>query len=108
MIDAKILSSEVSLDFLVRFAFWSWSGERAIGEVNEVEMNLLRASLETSGFSDSPLVGEILDSHSFYWLFSACEGKRFHFNVWVYPSPEFANMRFAEILLDGQRVAAQP
>ena len=108
MIDVEILSSEVSLDFLARFPFWSWSGERAIGEINEVEMNLLRTSLETSEFSDSSLVGEILDSHSFYWLFSACEGKRFHFNVWVHRSPEFANMRFAEILPDGQRIAAQP
>jgi len=107
MIDAEILSSEVSPGFLVRFPFWPWSGKRAVGEINEVEMKLLRTSLDASGFSDSPPVGEILDSHSFYWLVSACEGNRFHFNVWVHPSPEFANIRFAEILqrLDGTQVA---
>ena len=37
------------------------------------------------GKCSSPPVGEILDSHSFYWLVSACEGNRFHFNVWVHP-----------------------
>ncbi len=107
MIDAEILSAEVSPDFLLQFPYWPWSGKRAVGQLNGVEMKMVRTSLEASGFLDSPPVGRILDSNSFYWLVSACEGNRFHFNVWVHPSPEFANIRFAEILqrFDGTGIA---
>ena len=54
----------------------------------------------------APPVGKILASHSFYWLVSACEGNRFHFNAWTHPSPQFANLRFVKILrrLDGTKV----
>ena len=54
MIDAEVLSAEVSPDFLVHFPFWPWSGKRAVAELNDVEMKLLRTSLEASGFFDSP------------------------------------------------------
>jgi len=107
MIDAEVLSSDVSPEFLQLFPNWPWSGKRAVAEVNDVEMKLLRTSLEASGFYDSTPVGKILDSHSFYWLVSACEGNRFHFNAWAYPSPEFDNLRFVDVLrrLDGTRIA---
>ncbi len=107
MIDAEVLSAELNDGFLVHFPFWPWSGKRAVAQLNAVEMNMLRDSLEASGFFASPPVGKILDSHSFYWAVSACEGNRFHFNAWSHPSPEFANIRFIEILqrFDGTGVA---
>lgn len=106
MIDVEILSAEVSPDFLLQFPFWPWAGKRAVAELNDVEMKLLRTSLEASGFFDGPPAGKILDSHSFYWLVSACEGNRFRLNAWTHPSPEFANLSFVEILrrLDGTKV----
>ena len=66
MIDAEILSSKVSPDFLLHFPNWPWSGKHAVVRLYDVEMNLLRTSLEASGFFDSPSLGKILDSHSFY------------------------------------------
>ncbi|MFP6690562.1 MAG: hypothetical protein VCD31_14795 [Alphaproteobacteria bacterium] len=107
MIDAEILPSKVSPDFLLHFPNWPWSGKRAVAQLNDVGMNFLRTSLEASGFFDSPPLGKILDSHSFYWLVSACEGNRFHLNAWVHPSPEFANIRFVDVLhrLGGTKVA---
>jgi len=107
MIDAEILSAELSPNFLAHFPYWPWSGKRAVAQLNAVEMTLLRSSLEASGFFKRPPVGKILDSHSFYWAVSACEGNRFHFNAWSHPSPEFANIRFAEILqrFDGTKIA---
>ncbi len=107
MIDAEVFLSEVSPDFLVLFPYWPWSGKRAVAQLNDVEMKLLRTSLEASGFSDSTPAGTVLDSNSFYWLVSACEGKRFHLNVWIHPSPRFADIRFAEVLqrFDGSKIA---
>ncbi len=98
MIDVEVLSAELDSGFLVHFPFWPWSGKRAVAQLNQVEMNLLRNSLEASGFFKSTPVGKKLDSHSFYWVVSACEGNRFHINAWSHPLPEFDNIRFAEIL----------
>ena len=105
MIDVEILSSEVSPDFLLHFPNWPWSGKRAVAQLNDVELKMLHTSLEASGFFDSPSLGKVLDSHSFYWLVSACEGNRFHLNAWVHPSPEFDNIRFVKVLqrLDGTK-----
>ena len=107
MFDAEVLSAKLSDSFLVHFPYWPWSGKRAIAQINDVEMSLLRNSLEASGFYKRPPVGKILDSQSFYWAVSACEGNRFHFNAWSHPSPEFANIRFVEILqrFDGTKIA---
>lgn len=107
MIDAEILSAELSPNFLVYFPYWPWAGKRAVAQLNGVEMSVLRQSLEASGFYNSLPIGKILDSHSFYWAVSACEGSRFYFNAWSHPSAEFANIRFADLLqrFDGTGIA---
>ena len=66
MIDAEVLAAELNPGFLVHFPFWPWSGERAVTQMNDVEMKKLRASLEASGYFGNPPVGTILDSNSFY------------------------------------------
>ncbi len=106
MMDSEVLSAEVSPGFLVHFPFWPWSGERVVAQLNEVEMKMLRTSLEASGYFDSPPVGTILDSNTFYWLVASCEGNRFHFNAWVHPSPEFDGLKFVETLrrFDGSKI----
>ncbi len=106
MIDAEVLAAELNPGFLVHFPFWPWSGERAVTQMNDVEMKKLRVSLEASGYFGNPPVGTILDSNSFYWLVASCEGNRFHYNAWVHPSPEFDGLKFVETLwrFDGTKV----
>ena len=107
MIDAEVLSAELSPSFLSNFPNWLRSGAHAVAQLNAVEVSLLQNALEESGFYDKTPIGKVLDSNSFYWAVSACEGNRFHFNAWSHPSPEYANIRFAEILqrFDGTKIA---
>jgi hypothetical protein len=80
-----------------------WRGRIERRQLSADQLQAIRSALRASGFSTPPPDGTILRSWSFYWLAAACEGGRFTFNGWGYPSD-----RFARATLAGPLMAVDP
>ncbi len=62
------------------------------------ELRRLRAALHQSGFYVPAPDGTRVASWGFFWVAAACEGGRFYFNAWSYPSPRYDRVRLAGLL----------
>lgn len=71
------------------------------------QLNRLRTALRRSGFYEPVPQGTRVQSWGFFWVAAACEGGKFHFNAWSYPSERFRGVKLAPVLaaLDGTGVA---
>lgn len=79
------LSTAVELDSLLA----PWRGRQERRALGRGEVNAVRDALAASGFRTPPPAGTRLQSWSFFWLAVACEGGRFTYNGWGYPSDRF-------------------
>ena len=79
------LSQEIPLDDLLA----PWRGKIVRDRIGRGELRAVRDALRTSGFDTPPPEGTRLQSWSFFWIAIACEGGRFKYNAWGYPSERF-------------------
>jgi hypothetical protein len=87
-------------------ARWTTSQARLDPE----ELAGLDGALAASGAFGASPQGLRLASEQFYWVMSACRGGVFYFNAWLYPSPRFDQLVFADVLLryDRTGIALNP
>lgn len=80
-----------------------WRGRTERARVTGADMRHLRRTLRQSGFYKPVPQGMRVQSWGFFWVTAACEGGRFRFNAWAYPSARFDRVRLARVLshLDG-------
>ena len=76
-----------------------WRGKIQRRELSAREFGAIRDALYASGFAAPPPSGMRLQSWSFFWLAAACEGGKFAYNGWAYPSPRFDGVKLAAPLL---------
>ena len=75
-----------------------WSGQAETVHLREVDLlNLRNAMLEGGVFQ--PLTKRLeLSSDAFYWIVTACTGGAIHFNAYLWPSPQFDQAAFPNLL----------
>ena len=78
--------------------------------LSPAEMAELRQRLRQSGYYDAAPEGLTLPSDGFYWVVSSCEDGLTHFNAYLWPSPRFDAIAFADWLFmrDPSGVAVAP
>lgn len=83
-----------------------WRGKIVRRRLSRSAFRGLRRALRRSGFHRPAPQGTRVQSWGFFWVAAACEGGRFRFNVWAYPSRRFAGVTLAGILkrLDGTKI----
>ncbi len=69
-----------------------WRGKTLYADVKAAEMADVRQALRRSGFYQPVPQGTRVESWGFFWVVAACEGGRYRFNVWSYPSKRFERM----------------
>ncbi len=75
-----------------------WRGSTVRTRVSGADMRRLRRALRRSGFYKPVPQGLRLQSWGFFWVVAACEGGRFGFNAWAYPSARFDQMHLKPVL----------
>ncbi len=75
-----------------------WRGWRVETVLNPAQKSRFLDSLAASGWRDPPPLGARLPSDGFYWTAVACEGGRFRFNAWLFPSAAFGALSFPPVL----------
>jgi hypothetical protein len=87
-----------------------WRPQTVRKRIDAADLARLRASLRQSGFYAPVPQGTRVRSWGFFWVAAACEGGRFRFNAWSYPSTRFDGVTLAPVLgrLDGTGVPFSP
>jgi hypothetical protein len=75
-----------------------WRGKILRSRLSGPDVRRLRQALEQSGFYKPAPKGTRVQSWGFFWVAAACEGGRFRFNVWAYPSRRFERLTLAKAL----------
>jgi hypothetical protein len=84
-----------------------YRGKNATVALSADDIAEFRGRLRQSGYYEPAPDGLTLPSDGFYWVISSCEHGSAHFNAYVWPSPRFSAITFADWLLarDGTGVA---
>lgn len=84
-----------------------WRPKTVRKRIGGNELARLRAALQDSGFYAPVPQGTRVRSWGFFWVAASCEGGRFRFNAWSYPSKRFERVTLARVLgaLDGTGIA---
>lgn len=87
-----------------------WRGRQERRRLTRSEFGAIREAVAASGLRTPPPEGTRLQSWGFFWLAAACEGGRFYYNGWGYPTDRFAAVRLQAPLqaVDGTGVAFNP
>ena len=87
-----------------------WRGTIETVHLRPSDLDLLKRSLRSSGAFEPVAPGLQLSSDAFYWMVSACDGGRFHFNAYLWPSDRFKAASFAKLLnaWDPTKIAVNP
>ena len=75
-----------------------WRGKIVRRRLSRREVRRLRRALRGSGFHEPVPQDTRVQSWGFFWMAAACEGGRFRFNVWAYPSRRFESVTLARTL----------
>ena len=75
-----------------------WRGKIVRARLSRGAFRGLRRALRRSGFHQPAPQGTRVQSWGFFWVAAACEGGRFRFNVWTYPSRRFGRVTLAGAL----------
>ncbi len=75
-----------------------WRGKIVRRRLSRREVGRLLRALRNSGFHKPVPQGTRVQSWGFFWVAAACEGGRFRFNVWAYPSRRFQRVTLARTL----------
>ncbi len=75
-----------------------WRGKTVRSRLSQRDVRRLRRALRRSGFYKPVPQGTRVRSWGFFWVAAACEGGRFRFNVWAYPSRRFQRVTLAKAL----------
>ncbi len=75
-----------------------WRGRTVRARVSGADITRLRRALGRSGFYKPAPQGLRVQSWGFFWVAAACEGGRFRFNAWAYPSARFDRVRLKAVL----------
>jgi hypothetical protein len=67
--------------------------------VGDSDLDALDRALAASGFFEPPPTGLRLRSEEFFWLAAACIRGKFVYNAYKWPSAEFENATFPDVLL---------
>jgi hypothetical protein len=83
-----------------------WRPQTVRKRIGRTELARLRGALRQSGFYTPVPQGTRVRSWGFFWAAASCEGGRFRFNAWSFPSKRFGSVRLARVLgaLDGTGV----
>jgi hypothetical protein len=77
---------------------WRWQESRT--QLNSAQFKLFIQALAADGFLQPPkTAGRRFSSNNFYWLVSGCHDGQFHFGAWIWPSDDFAALKFPALLL---------
>lgn len=87
-----------------------WRPATVEKRLGNAEVGRLKHALRVSGFYAPVPQGTRVQSWGFFWVAAACEGGRFYFNAWSYPSPRFDRVHLKSLLaaLDGSGMPFNP
>jgi hypothetical protein len=75
-----------------------WRGKILRSRLSPRDIQRLGGALRRSGFYKPVPKGTRVQSWGFFWVAAACEGGRFRFNVWAFPSRRFDDVTLAKAL----------
>lgn len=75
-----------------------WRGKILRSRLSSSDVQRLGGALRRSGFYKPVPQGMRVQSWGFFWVAAACEGGRFRFNVWAYPSRRFERVTLSKAL----------
>jgi len=75
-----------------------WRGKILRARLSRRDIRRLGRALRQSGFYKPVPQGTRVQSWGFFWVAAACEGGRFRFNVWAYPTRRFEHVTLARTL----------
>ena len=75
-----------------------WRAEKVSTPLGQKQYGDLVAALTDAGLFGPPAVGLELPSRSYYWVGAYCRDGRYGVTGWLYPSPQFSELRFPALL----------
>ena len=91
---------QISLDPASPDLLSPWRPRVSEKRLRQADVDTLVKKMRASAFFQPAPSRLELPSYGFYWVVSACHGGEFHFNAYLWPSPRYAAIEFADQLFD--------